>query len=197
MKECDQSESCTVGPETPPTSSVKDPADQLVAAVNAGVDRILQAFDEKLRYDDTKQQAIDRQHEELVGHRRDLVARAARPFVYGLIHHRTEIGKLIAAMAQQSTAEMPVTKVCELLSSLQEDVEHVLGENGVAVYRPEVGAPFDPERQRVVGNAQLTSDEARSGTIAACSDPGFEQGGRILVKASVSAYRYEPRPSES
>ena len=171
--------------------------DRLVTAVNAGVDRILRAFDEKIRYDETKQQAIDRQHDELVGHRRDLVARAAAPFVYGMIHHHAEIGKLIAAVREEYVAGMPVAKVCDLLSGLQEDVEQVLGENGVAAYRPEALKPFDPERQRVVGKARLTDDENHSGTIAACLGPGFEREGRILVKAPVSAYRYEPASPDS
>ena len=115
-----------------------DSADRLVETLNAGVDRVLRAFDEKIRYDATKQQAIDRQHEELVGYRADLVARAARPFVYGMIHHHAQIGKLVAGVRDKAVAEMPSTEVCGLLESLQEDVEDVLGENGVAAYRAEV-----------------------------------------------------------
>ena len=221
-----------------------DAPDRVVAAVNASADRILRAFDEKIRYDTTKQQAIDRQHAELVGHRRDLVAQAAAPFVFGMIHHHAEIGKLIVAVREESAppsppgrrrmlsgippcltrawewwtmrttprpsdtnancgdvppvqTELPAAKVCELLQSLQEDIEHVLGENGVAAYRPEVNQPFDPERHRVVGKTRPTDDEARSGTIVACRGPGFERGGRILVKAPVSAYRYERRSPDS
>lgn len=169
-----------------------DSADPLVATLNAGVDRILRAFDEKIRYDETKQQAIDRQHEELLGHRADLVARAARPFIYGMIHHHTEIGKLVAGMRGKAVAEMPSTEVCDLLESLREDVEQVLDENGVAAYRAEAAEPFDPARQTVVGKALPTDDQARSGTIAACLDPGFERDGKILRKARVSAYRSQP-----
>ena len=222
-------------PATPPrrTDTEADPPNQVVAAVNASADRILRAFDDKIRYDTTKQQAIDRQHAELVGHRRDLVAQAAAPFVFGMIHHHAEIGKLIVAVREDSAlpsppgrsrmlpgippcltrawkwwtmprrdvppvqTQMPAAKVCELLQSLQEDIEHVLGENGVAAYRPEVSQPFDPERHRVVGKTRPTDDEGRSGTIAACRGPGFERGGRILVKAPVSAYRYEQRSPDS
>ncbi len=176
------------------TTAGNDSPDRLVATLNAGVDRILRAFDEKIRYDATKQQAIDRQHEELLGYRADLVARAAGPFIYGMIHHHGEISKLVAAVRQNSAAEMPSTKVCNLLQSLQEDVEQVLGENGVTAYRAEAAEPFDPVRQTVVGRALPTDDEARSGTIAACLGPGFERDGKILHKARVSAYRLQPPP---
>ena len=174
-----------------------DPADAVAAAVNAGVDRILQAFDEKLRYDESKQRVIDRQHDELMGHRANLVAQAARPFILGMIRHHGEIGKLLAAVGEQAVAELPSTKVCELLESLQEDVEDVLGEHGVDAYRAEVSEPFDPVRQTAIGKAVPTTDVARSGTVAACLGPGFEHDGRILVKARVAAYRFEPPPPDS
>ena len=84
----------------------RDATDDFVATLDARVDRILRAFEEKLRYDASKQQVIDRQHDELVGHRGDLVAQAARPFIYGLIHHHAEIGKLLAAVRDEPAAEM-------------------------------------------------------------------------------------------
>lgn len=171
-----------------------DPADRLLAALNDGVARVLRAFDEKIRYDATKQQAIDRQHEELLGHRADLVARAAHPFIYGMIQHHAEVGRLLAAVREKAAVEMLATKVCELLESLQEDVERILGENGVAAYRAEASEPFDPARQTVVGKARPTSDEALSGTVAACLGTGFERDGRILCKARVSAYRFQASP---
>lgn len=171
-----------------------DTTDQLVATVNAGVDRILRAFDEKIRYDESKQQAIDRQHEELLGHRADLVARAAGPFIYGMIHHHAQVGRLLSAVSKEAATELASAKVCELLDSLQEDVEQVLDENGVTPYRAEVSARFDPARQTVVGEALPTDDETRSGTIAACLGPGFERDGRILHKARVSVYRFEVSP---
>ena len=158
------------------------------AAVDAGVDRILQAFDEKLRYDQAKQDVIDRQHDELIGHRADLVAQAVQPFVFGMIHHHAEIGKLLAGV-RGTANEMPSTKVCDLLESLAEDIEDLLGQNGVAAYRAEVSAPFDPVRHTVVGKVLPATDPGCSGTVAACLGPGFEREGRVLVKARVSVYR--------
>lgn len=173
-----------------------DPAD-VAAAVNASVDRILQAFDEKLKYDESKQRVIDRQHDELMGHRANLVDQAARPFILGMIRHHGEIGKLLAAVGEEAGTELPSAKVCELLESLQQDVEDVLGENGVDAYRADVSAPVDPVRQTVIGKTVPTTDAARSGTVAACFGPGFEHRGRILVKARVSAYRFEPPAPDS
>ena len=190
--------------ETAATSSGNDAADAgsdaantFAARVDAGIDRILQAFEEKLRYDASKQQIIDRLHDELVGHRADFVAQAVRPFIFGMIHHHAEISKLHAAVRDASHAEVPSAKVCELLESLREDIEDVLAANGVSAYLPAVLEPFDPVRQTVVGKALPTPDEGRSGTIAACLGPGFERDGKVLAKARVSAYRFEPPSQDS
>ena len=173
-----------------------EPAD-LPARIDAGVARILQAFEEKLKYDASKQQAVDRLHSELQGHRAGLVEKAARPFIFGMIRHHAEIGKLLAGLRDIPEDELSPVKFGRLLESLQEDVEEVLAENGVVAYRAEVSQRFDPVRQTVVGEAVQTADEAQSGTIAACLGPGFEHEGRILVKARVSAYRSRPRSSPS
>ena len=184
------------GEENTTTSSGQDANDELADRIDAAVDRILEAFEEKLKYDQSKQQVIDRLHDELRGHRADLVAQAAGPFIFGMIRHHGEIGKLLSAVRDGPAGDVPSAKVCELLESLQEDVEDVLRENGIAAYRAEVSDPFDPVRQTVAGKVVPTSDEQRSGTIAACLGPGFERAGKILVKARVSAYRFEsPSPA--
>jgi molecular chaperone GrpE (heat shock protein) len=172
------------------------PAD-IAARIDLGVNRILEAFEDKLKYDASKQQSVDRLYSELQGYRSGLVAQAVRPFIFGMIRHHAEIGKLLTAIQETSAEEMSPAKFCQLLESLQEDVEEVLGENGVAAYRAEVSDPFDPVRQTVVGRAMPTTEEDRSGTVAACLGPGFEHEGRILVKARVSAYRFQPPSLDS
>lgn len=173
-------------------SRAHDALIDLATRIDLGIGRILQAFDEKLKYDASKQQTVDRLYSELQGHRGGLVAQATRPFIFGMIRHHAEIGKLLGAIRDAPTDDLTAAKFCQLLESLQEDVEEVLGENGIAAYRAELSDPFDPLRQTVVGKPLATIEENRSGTVAACLGPGFEHEGRILVKARVSAYRFEP-----
>ena len=177
-------------------SQAEDVPADVAAKIDEGVNRILEAFEEKLKYDAAKQQAVDRLYDELQGHRADLVGQAARPFIFGMIRHHTEIGKLVTAIRDAPAEEMSSAKFCQLLESLLEDVEHVLGENGVMAYRAEVSGPFDPVRQTVVGVVP-TTDEERSGTVADCRGPGFEHGDRILVKARVSRYGIQPPSLDS
>ena len=163
------------------------------ARIDAGVERILAAFEDKLQYDAHKQKVIDRLHEELQGHRADLVEQAARPFIVGMVRHHAEIGKVLAAVRDAPAGEVSPAQFCELLEGLQDDVEIVLSDNGISAYRAEVSEPFDAARHSVRKTVP-TDDATRARTIASCTGPGFERNGKILVKARVSTYRFEPEP---
>lgn len=191
--------------EAPPkvTSSTEgmtndDLADQryrsLKTEIEAGVSRILEVFESKLAYDASKQLQIDRLHEELQQHRSDLAARAARPLVHGIIRLHDDIGKLLSALQGKPIDELSPERFFALLEGLQEDVEILLGQNGVAAYRDPVG-PFDPTRQRVLRKIR-TSDEALAGIVAESIRPGFEQGTEIIEKERVAIYQFEPELPE-
>lgn len=166
------------------------PNHDIEAAIASGVERILEAFETKLAYDESKQRQIDRLHEELQRHRADLVARTAAPLIRGMIHHHDSIGKLLSALRGRPDDERSVDNFLDLLEGLQGDVEIVLERSGVVAYR-EQGAVFEPRRQRVLRTIAM-GDEALSGTVAESLRPGFEQDGRILEKERVSVYKLDP-----
>jgi len=105
------------GAESAAADPESEPAD-LPARIDAGVARILQAFEEKLKYDASKQQAVDRLHSELQGHRAGLVEKVARPFIFGMIRHHAEIGKLLAGLRDIPKDELSPVKFGRLLKSL-------------------------------------------------------------------------------
>ena len=155
-------------------------------AIDAGVDRVLAAFEAKLAYDATKQIQIDRLHEELQQYRKDLITRTVRPLVNGVIRHHDNIGKLISALRSKPEDELTPERFFSEMASLQEDVEIVLSQNGVAAYREPAGL-FDPRRQRVLKKVS-TYEESLANTVAESLRPGFEQGAEILEKERVATY---------
>lgn len=165
-----------------------EPLAVVAGRIDEGVDRILAAFEAKLAYDATKQVQIDRLHEELLQHRNDLATRTARPLVHGMIRLHDDIGKLLAALRTKSTDELTPDRFFSLLEGIQEDVEIVLSQNGVAAYR-EPSSPFDPRRQRVLRKVG-TAEEALAGTVAESIRPGFEQGTEILEKERVATFEF-------
>ena len=118
------------------------------------------------------------------------------PLIHRVIRHHAQIGKLLEAIRDASADELSPAKFSHLLETLQEDVEDVLADSGIAAYRAGISDPFDPVRQTVVSRVVQTTDEDSSGTIAACLGPGFEREGKILAKARVSTYRFDPPPSD-
>lgn len=180
------------GESAPPHSFTAQEAAQLAALerlVNEGVRRVLESFDAKLAYDATKQQQIDTLHEELQQHRSDLLARATRPLVLGIIRLHDDIGKLRTALQGKDAGEMTPQRMLDLLQGVQEDVEVLLRQNGIAAYRGPAG-DFDPRRQRLVGKV-ATPDAGLANRVAESVRPGFEQGQEIIEKERVRAYEHD------
>ena len=160
--------------------------------IGSAIDRVLEAFDNKLAYDASKQRQVDLLHEELQQHRTGLVARTVRPLIHAMIHHHNTIARYLTAVHERADGSMSCDEVTELLEGLQEDVEMVLAQNGVAAYRT-TDSSFDPRRQRML-KKMPTDDKSRAGTIAESLRPGFELGTDILEKEGVCIYELPSSP---
>lgn len=181
-------------PSVPPKpEEAGDVATRLEGCVQAGVARVLEAFEHKLAYDAAKQRQIDLLHEELQQHRSDAISRASRPLVHGVIRLHDDIGKLVASLREKAHAELSPERFLALLEGLQEDVELVLSQNGIAAFR-ETGNALDLRRQRVLRKVP-TSDSSLADKVAESLRPGFEQRGEVLEKERVAAYAFEAAPT--
>lgn len=168
---------------------------ELSATVQSGVDKILRAFEDKLAWDASKQQQIDKLHAELQQHRNDLVAQSILPLIRSVIRHYRDIGRLRDNLeaTPRDPGEAP-NLFDNLLSGLQDDVELLLDQNGITAYRNPTDRVVDPARQRVIA-AQPTDDEREVGLVARSLVPGFEHGDSIIEKECVVAFALETKPS--
>ena len=147
---------------------------------------IMTQFEQKLAYDISKQQQIDRLHHELQQYRTDLIAKTNRPFVNGITHMHDDIGKLVESLKAKSNEYLTADRFFKILENLQDDIEILLDQNGVMVFR-EIGNTFQPRRQQVLRKIE-TSDELAVGHVAAKIRPGFEQGDELIRKERVAVY---------
>jgi len=154
--------------------------------LDAGVAQILDAFERKLAYDDTKQQQIDRLHAELQKHQADLIAKTNRPLINGLIRLHDDVGKLVNNLKRRPDEELAPSRFYKAFADVQDDIEILLDQNGVVSFT-EQGEILDPRRQRVVRQIQ-TPDEKLNGTIAERLRKGFEQADDLIQKERVSVY---------
>ena len=171
------------------------PLTEIVATVEAGVERVLVAFDEKIRYDRGQQTQLDRLHAELQEHRADLLAKATRPLAYGMIRIHSDIERLRSALSQEEAEEEQMSeRFVKMLDALKEDVELELEKHGILAIRDDC-REVDPKRQRVVRRV-LVGDRELDGVVDLSINCGFEQGDYILVKQSVSAFKFDPTFNE-
>jgi len=150
------------------------------------VGQILSSFEQKLAYDSTKQQQIDRLHGELQKHSSDLIAKTSMPYVNGIIRLYDDIGKSVENLQKKSSEELGPDQFFPVLKGIQEDVEILLDQNGIVSYT-EISDKFDPKRQRVISKVD-TQDEHLVGTVAKRLRPGFERSDDVIQKERVNVY---------
>lgn len=158
----------------------------LTERLEAGIAQILEAFEKKLAYDNTKQQQIDRLHAELQKYRADLIAKTNRPLVNGLIRLHDDVGKLIDNFKKRPSKELEPARFFKAFEDVQDDIEILLDQNGVLSFS-ELGERLDPRRQSVIRQIK-TSDEQLIGAIAGRLRKGFEQADELIKKERVSVY---------
>ncbi len=154
--------------------------------IERGFQRVLDAFERKLAFDQHKESQIGRMHEELQRHRSNLLAQAMRPLIGGIIRTHDDANKIAQALGRKDPAELTPERVAKVLAGLCEDLELVLEQNGVTVFR-EHGEGFDPRRQQAVRKVS-TPDVGAAGKVAERIHPGFELDGLLIQKERVSVY---------
>ena len=160
--------------------------------VQAGVDKLLERFDEKLLHDEARTNEIKRLNAELARHQPDAQWNIARPFVDQMVRHLDEIQRFV--QRYENRGDATAKNFVEALEWLHENIELALEEHDVTAYRPQAGKDeFDGRRHSVVGNPIATRNPALSRIIERCIRPGFERGGQVVARAAVRIYRHNER----
>lgn len=167
-----------------------------VLAVQEGVDKLLERFDEKLLHDEARTNEIKRLNAELDKHKPDARLIIVRPLVDQMVRHLDEIQWFVQRYQGQSDAT--AEDFLEALEWLHESIEQALGEHDVTAYRPQAGKDsFDGRRHSVVGDPVPTEDPSLSRVVERCVRPGFECDGKVVARAIVRIYRYDEKTRSS
>jgi molecular chaperone GrpE (heat shock protein) len=159
---------------------------ELEAAIATGFEQVLKSFEQKLAFDQFKEDQISRLHNELQEYKGGLIAKTARPLINGIIRFHDDVGRIVEALQKCNIAELTPDRFFKVIQGFLQDIEIVLRDNGVEAYS-EAGDTFDPHRQKALTTIPST-DSAIAGRIAARLRPGFEQGGIVLQKERVAVY---------
>lgn len=160
--------------------------ERLETAVAAGIAEILGEFRDKLALDRFKEDQVTKLHEELQAYKNDLISRASRQILQGVIRLHDDLGKVAASLRQKPAEELTPEKFFQQLEGFQDDVELLLGQHGVERFEVD-GEEFDPRRQTALRTVP-TDDPARVGRVAERLRPGFLQGETLVQKERVAVY---------
>jgi molecular chaperone GrpE len=170
-------------PETPPENAPCDqqPVYSLVFDGAAlGLLRTLHAaFEEKIKYDATRDRMIDRLHGELQEYKDDILLKLFRPLVLDLIVLHDNLGKW------SSTGGSTPTSVS--FTDVQSDLEDILYRYGYETFTVPENS-FDARRQRVLRTVP-TEDAALDGKISERLRKGFLYGGKVIRPECVAVFK--------
>ena len=167
---------------------VNDKTDHMKELVNAGVEKVILTFEQRLMYDKVKEQQINRLHAELQEYKHDLLAKTNRPLINGLIFMYDDMDKLVKKF-EDSKEKLSTEQCIKILKEVGEDIEILLETNGTVTFVEDIDK-FNPERQQVVKKVPA-SDREKVGRISEHIRPGFEYGNDLIRKERVAVYVYK------
>ena len=161
--------------------------DDLSALLSHLETRLLEAFNQKLAFDNFKEKQIDRLHEELQGYKSDLLLKAAQPLIAAMIKLHADAGRLIIGISQEDPTKLTAERIIGFFDNFRDEIADLLAARGVEMFLTAVGEQFDVRRQSSVGIVE-TSNSALAGRVAETAQPGFELGSTVLSKEKVKIY---------
>jgi molecular chaperone GrpE (heat shock protein) len=132
--------------------------------------------------------AFDRLYADFDACRKGEALALTLPWINGLIRVHDNLGRTRDALG--TAADSPAALTAVQLAGVQDEIEGLMENNGVTVYR-ESEPRFQSKRQSVV-TLVPTADPACDGLIVARLRPGFERGGQLLRKEKVNVYKFDP-----
>lgn len=191
-------------PSTPDSPDLAHPPDvaALLQGLNAGSVQMMQmvealqaSFDARIRYDQAKEQMLERLHQEVQHHRSKLLLQAIRPLLLDLIRLYDDMGGVFTRLRSQLPPGEPPAQMLETCETFRMTVEDILYRYGVETYS--IDPPtFNPRNQRALRRVE-TADEALHLQVAERLRMGFKYQEEILRPELVAVYAYVAAPQAS
>lgn len=148
------------------------------------LDMLAGSFNQKIRFDSTKEKTIDRLHEELQDYRGDNFTRMLLPILKDLVSLHDDIEGFLEQSRAAENTEDPACEV--VLSSLKQAVLDILDRNDVGGFS-EITDDFNPKRQRAVQTVATPSKQLHRQVKCRLRE-GFSYGERVLRPEAVAVY---------
>ncbi len=173
------------GQSEPPVSPAAPGVVPDVRDVAAELGLLRASIDQLYTQSERQAALVDRLHEENERLRRGAFEQIVDPLVRDLIALADSC--LRNASAWRGKSEVAPTDLDRVLRDIASDLSLILDRQGVEIFAPEPGSPFD-RRQHRAARVQPTDSAPYDGLVAETLRPGYRSGIRILRYAEVVVY---------
>jgi len=163
--------------------------EQYLTQVYAKMEQLEIQFATRLKYDEFKDQIIDRLHAELQAYKNDLVSQIKLPIINDLVSLQDDFAKILSS-SRDNISKLTPEQCLSILQDLHLYILDILEKQDVYSFQNDL-PQFDPKTQQALGIA--TTDNPENGRIVKERlRPGFKLNEKIIRPEGVIVYRYEP-----
>ncbi len=160
--------------------------------------RLSDMFDDKLRYDASREEIIDKLHREIQDYRNDMLGKIMLPVLKDLISLDNEVIKFVKDRGDINRfppEKQDWTELLRQVAMFHDDIVEILDRYGTVAFEEE-SETFNPRTQRSL-DTRPTESQDRNRTIAERIRPGFRWGDQVIRNEEVIVYKYQAPQKES
>lgn len=157
--------------------------------IQAQLVQLRDEFSGKIKYDEHKDEIIDKLHKELQEYKQDIVKKHILSIVLDVVKVADDIRKWITYFRSLDVSQRDPVKLFRYLEAIPSDLEDIFYWQGVKPYSNREGI-FDPAKQRAMKKI-ATDDLSKDKTIAKSLRPGYEWEGKVIRQEMVAVYVYQ------
>ena len=170
---------------------------------NTGMDHLMTkmeklstAFEQKIRYDQHKDEMINKLHSELQGYKEDLVLQLLRPVITDIVLIIENHKRWVQGLYQRHEAgSLEIEKLLQQIKELPAEWSEVLNRQAVESFTSELDASFNGKTQKVLKTIAI-DDATKDRTIARLISPGYRWRDKILRQEQVEVFKYNSKNHE-
>lgn len=151
-------------------------------------------FNQKLQYDQHKEQLIDKLHKELQEYKDDIIKSSIQPLVRDLIMINDNIFKLIENY-RASDEPLQAEAILDQMEGITMDIDDALYRQGIETYTCP-GEKVDPIRQNIFKTVKI-NDTSKEKHLSDRIRKGYEWDDKIIRKELVSVYIHDENIKET
>lgn len=157
--------------------------------VKKQLNNLANLFDERIRYDEYKNNLFDNMHKELTDYRNEAHEKNIVSISLDIIQLMDAYTKIIRKFEEAEPTEENYKRLTSNFYGILEDLNDVLYRQSIESYQSQDNL-VDVKKQKIISNVE-TDDITLDNTIAERIAPGYEKNGKIIRPEKIAIYKYK------